>query len=83
LKVVHLNTYGGDGAVGTAILRLDHSLKSSGVESILISNKQIGWFRASLNIFIERFINKILLKNSNTNFSLQLFGRSVNHLPIQ
>jgi len=90
-----LSTYGGDGKVGSEVLRLDQSLKSSGVGSVLICLHQAdhrsgaklisdGLFArlfAWFNTFAEHLLAKILTKKSGMPFSLQWFGRSVIHHP--
>ncbi|WP_316816482.1 glycosyltransferase [Pedobacter nyackensis] len=95
MKITHLSTYGGYGEVGSTVLRLDQSLKSSGVESAVvclhhtghstsanvISSGLFGRIGSKFNIFAERFFSKILTRKSSAPFSLQWFGRSAIHHP--
>ncbi|MCZ4242965.1 glycosyltransferase family 4 protein [Pedobacter punctiformis] len=91
LKVVHLNTYDGNGGAGRACLRLSDALQASGVQSKVLvyykfgQNPKIDTFsknpiakaRAVYNILAERYFSKWLSKSVKTPFSLQWFGRSV------
>ena len=94
LKVVHLNTYDGNGGAGRACLRLSDALKSNGVDSkVLVYYKfgqkpKIDTFsknifakaKAVFNIMAERYFAKLFVKAVKTPFSLQWFGKSiVNH----
>lgn len=93
LKVVHLNTYDGNGGAGRACLRLSNALKNSGVDSTVgvfytfgknpgitsISSSPLARFRALFNILAERYLTKLLVKAMKTPFSLQWFGRSLKH----
>jgi glycosyltransferase involved in cell wall biosynthesis len=94
LKVVHLNTYDGNGGAGRACLRLSDALKANGVDSKVLvyykfgQNPKIDTFskniftkaRAIFNIMAERYLAKLLVKAVKTPFSLQWFGKSiVNH----
>jgi glycosyltransferase involved in cell wall biosynthesis len=91
LKIIHLNTYEGNGGAGRACLRLSDALQASGVESRVMvyyqfkkSNKADSFSkslfqkgRAIFNILAERYLAKFLTKALKTPFSLQWFGRSV------
>ncbi|MBB2145966.1 glycosyltransferase [Pedobacter sp. LMG 31464] len=94
LKVVHLNTYDGNGGAGRACLRLSDALKANGVDSKVLvyykfgHNPKIDTFsknifanaRAIFNIMAERYLAKLFVKAVKTPFSLQWFGKSiVNH----
>ncbi|MFA6275921.1 MAG: glycosyltransferase [Pedobacter sp.] len=94
LKVVHLNTYDGNGGAGRACLRLSDALKANGVDSKVLvyykfgQNPKIDTFskniftkaRAIFNIMAERYLAKLFVKAVKTPFSLQWFGKSiVNH----
>ena len=95
LKVIHLNTYEGNGGAGKACLRLDKALNSNGVRSSVLvayqfhesdktrslSNGIFGKALALFNILAERFIIKAFVKALKIPFSLQWFGRSVIHHP--
>ncbi|MES2445710.1 MAG: glycosyltransferase family 4 protein [Bacteroidota bacterium] len=91
LKIVHLNTYDGNGGAGRACLRLSDALNANGVESKVlvyykfgdnpkITNLSSGFFAklwAIFNIMAERYLAKIFVKAVKTPFSLQWFGKSV------
>jgi glycosyltransferase involved in cell wall biosynthesis len=91
LKVVHINTYEGNGGAGRACLRLNDALNASGVDSAVMvyyqfkeSNKALAFSRtpfqktrAVFNILAERYLSKGLTKDLKTPFSLQWFGRSI------
>jgi len=91
LKVVHLNTYDGNGGAGRACLRLSDALNASGINSIVIAyykfgqNPKIDTFSKSIfakakavfNILAERYLAKIFVKAAKTPFSLQWFGQSI------
>lgn len=94
MKVVHLNTYDGNGGAGRAVLRLHKGLRLLGVDSEAvclyqfnsqsgvqaISQTLFGKFRSIINILFERFLIKPFLKSSAIPFSLQRLGISVNSL---
>lgn len=92
MKVVHLNTYEGNGGAGRACLRLNDALNGSGADSKVLvyfqfkpSTKTASFSKtpfqkakAVLNILSERYLSKALTKTElKTPFSLQWFGRSV------
>jgi len=91
LKVVHLNTYDGNGGAGRACLRLSDALKANGIDSKVLvyykfgQNPQIDTFskspiqkaKAIYTILAERYFSKWLSKSVKTPFSLQWFGRSI------
>ncbi|TKC03610.1 glycosyltransferase [Pedobacter cryotolerans] len=91
MKIVHLNTYDGNGGAGRACLRLSDALKANGVDSKVlvyykfgdnpkITNLSNGFFAklwAIFNIMAERYLAKIFVKAVKTPFSLQWFGKSV------
>jgi glycosyltransferase involved in cell wall biosynthesis len=95
LKVVHLNTYDGNGGAGRACIRLNRALLSQGIESAVIvhykfgKNPEIGEFNTNLlqkayaaaTIILERVWAKRYLKALKTPFSFAWFGRSVIHHP--
>lgn len=94
MKVVHLNTYDGNGGAGRAVLRLNKGLKALGVDSRIIclyqfnpksgvravSQSFLGRLIALINILSERFLIKPFLKTSFVPFSLQRFGISPNYM---
>jgi glycosyltransferase involved in cell wall biosynthesis len=91
LKVVHLNTYDGNGGAGRACLRLSDALNVNGIQSKVLvyykfgNNPKIDGLSTSIfakgkaifNILAERYLSKWLSKSVKTPFSLQWFGRSV------
>ncbi|MDN3579617.1 glycosyltransferase [Mucilaginibacter flavus] len=93
LKVVHLNTYDGNGGAGRGCMRLNRALVDSGVDSKMIVHykfgvtPQIGTFNtnrvqksvAAFKIILERILAKRFLKPLRTPFSFAWFGRSVIH----
>jgi glycosyltransferase involved in cell wall biosynthesis len=95
LKVVHLNTYDGNGGAGRACMRLNRALLSQNIDSKIIvhykfgKNPQIGEFNTNLiqkawtaaSILLERAWAKRYLKAIKTPFSFTWFGRSVIHHP--
>lgn len=96
MKIVHLNTYDGNGGAGRAVLRLDKGLRLLGIDSTIIClyqfNKQsgveaisqtlLGKFRAIINILSERFLVRYWLKSNSVPFSLQRFGLSPNAIQV-
>jgi glycosyltransferase involved in cell wall biosynthesis len=95
LKVVHLNTYDGNGGAGRACIRLSRALLSQNIDSKVIvhykfgKNPQIGDFNTNLiqkaytaaTIILERIWAKRYVKAVKTPFSFAWFGRSVIHHP--
>lgn len=95
LKIVHLNTYDGNGGAGRACIRLNRALLSQGIESKVIvhykfgKNPDIGEFNTNLlqkaytaaTIILERVWAKRYLRALKTPFSFTWFGRSVIHHP--
>lgn len=91
LKVVHLNTYDGNGGAGRACLRLSDSLNANGIDSKVLVYYKFGQnpkitnlskgifakFIAIFNIMAERYLAKIFVKAVKTPFSLQWFGKSL------
>jgi glycosyltransferase involved in cell wall biosynthesis len=92
LKVVHLNTYDGNGGAGKACLRLNRALLNENIDSKVIvhykfgKNEDIQTFNNTVlqkgytaaTIILERVLGKRYLKpNKRTPFSFAWFGRSV------
>lgn len=91
LKIVHLNTYDGNGGAGRACLRLSDALNANGVESKVLvyykfgenpkitnlSSGILAKLKAVFNIMAERYLAKIFVKAVKTPFSLQWFGQSI------
>jgi len=91
LKVVHLNTYDGNGGAGRACMRLNRALLDQQVDSKIIVHYKFGndpsiktfntnvlkkYYTAFIIIF-ERLLAKLYLKPVRTPFSFAWFGRSV------
>ena len=99
LKVVHLNTYDGNGGAGKACLRLNRALLDENIDSKVIvhykfsKNTLTGTFDNTVlqkgytaaRILLERILGKRYLKgNLRTPFSFSWFGRSViNHPDVK
>ncbi|WP_316746975.1 glycosyltransferase [Pedobacter gandavensis] len=95
MKVVHLNTYEGNGGAGRACLRLNDALNAHGADSEVMvyfqfkESKLTTAFNRSpfqkavavFKILAERYLSKAFSKALKTPFSLQWFGRSVIHHP--
>ena len=95
LKVVHLNTYDGNGGAGRACRRLNRALLNKGIDSKIIvhykfgENPAIKTFNTNFiekaytaaTIIMERVMAKRYLKPLRTPFSFTWFGRSVIHHP--
>lgn len=93
LKVVHLNTYDGNGGAGRACLRLSDALNANGIDSEVLvyykfgqnskiknlSNGLFAKMRAIFNIMAERYFARLFVKAVKTPFSLQWFGKSLIH----
>lgn len=91
LKIVHLNTYEGNGGAGRACLRLSEALNLAGVHAktlvyyqfsknenvACVSSTIFGKAKAAFNILAERYFAKVFVKAVKTPFSLQWFGTSV------
>ncbi|HTM97625.1 MAG TPA: glycosyltransferase [Pedobacter sp.] len=92
MKIIHLNTYDGNGGAGRACLRLSNALRGDGVDSsvmvyykfgknpaiINLSNGIFAKAKAIFNIMAERYLAKLFVKALKTPFSLQWFGKSLN-----
>lgn len=95
MKVIHLNTYEGNGGAGRACLRLSDALNAAGVSSKVMvyfqfkestktdtfSKSPFQKAKAIFNILAERYLSKAVSKAVKTPFSLQWFGRSIIHHP--
>jgi glycosyltransferase involved in cell wall biosynthesis len=96
LKVVHLNTYDGNGGAGRGCMRLNRALLSQNIDSKIVvhykfgKNPLIKTFNSNLiqksytaaTIILERILAKRYLKPlQRTPFSFAWFGRSVIHHP--
>jgi len=99
LKVVHINTYDGNGGAGRACLRLNNALLAQNIYSKVVvhykfgKNLSVGTFNktavqkayTAATIVFERILAKRLLKPlKRTPFSFTWFGRSViNHPDVK
>ncbi len=95
LRVLHLNTYDGNGGAGRACLRLSDALRAEGIESEVLVLYQfhsrphvnpagkglLGRIKAVFRIFAERYLAKLVTKAVKTPFSLQWFGQSLKNHP--
>lgn len=96
LKVIHLNTYDGNGGAGRACLRLNDALRGEGIDSEVAVFYKFGentairslsgglWprLRAIFNIMAERYLARFFVKALKTPFSLQWFGKSIKNHPL-
>ncbi len=98
LKVVHLNTYDGNGGAGRACVRLNKALLDQQVDSKIIVHYKFGndpgiktfnttafkKYYTAFIIVLERLLAKAYLKPVRTPFSFAWFGRSViNHPDVK
>ncbi len=95
MKVVHLNTYDGNGGAGRACLRLSRALEEAGLESgIWVSHKfgnnpriqslSPGWLRkgfSSFGILLERFVSSFVSKKLKIPFSVPVWGKDISKHP--
>ena len=95
LKVVHLNTYDGNGGAGRGCLRLNKALAAHGIQSSIVvhykfgQNPQVQSFNGNALqkaitaglIVLERLLAKRYLKPLKTPFSFAWFGRNVTRHP--
>ena len=94
MKVLHINTYEGNGGAGRACLRINDALNAKGVNSgvmtyfkfkestvtTVFSKSNFQKAKAIINILAERYLSKAATKAVKIPFSLQWFGSSiVNH----
>lgn len=96
MKVLHINTYEGNGGAGRACLRLNDALKAKGIDSkvmtyfkfkestvtTVFSSSNFQKVRAVINILAERYLSKAVTKAIKVPFSLQWFGSSVVNHPL-
>lgn len=91
VKILHLNTYAGNGGAGKACLRLNRALQKQGVNSqvavnfLFSSNSEvynlsegffIKWLTAA-GIISERLLNKLFVKRLPIPFSIPLWGKNL------
>lgn len=91
MKVLHLNTYAGNGGAGKACTRLSKALQKHGIDSqvavnfLFKANKEVhdlssGFFSKWLTaaaIISERLANKIFVKHLPIPFSIPLWGKNL------
>jgi glycosyltransferase involved in cell wall biosynthesis len=91
VKVLHLNTYAGNGGAGKACLRLNKALKAQGADSTVAVNFLFKpnaevqtlspgffskWFTAA-GIILERILNKFFVKSVPIPFSIPFWGKDI------
>ncbi|WP_276345765.1 glycosyltransferase [Daejeonella sp. JGW-45] len=91
MKVLHLNTYAGNGGAGKACLRLSKALKSQGTDSVVAVNFLFKrnpevhdlsrgfffkWLTAA-GIILERLLNRLFVKPVPVPFSIPFWGRDI------
>src|SRR5690606_37338445 len=95
MKILHLNTYDGNGGAGRASYRLNKALRASGIDSKLYTYVNFGnnleiqpiypsiisKALAIVNILAERYLPKLYEKNVKVPFSLQFFGKNIHKHP--
>lgn len=95
MKVIHLNTYDGNGGAGRASYRLNTALKQQGIDSELYTFIKLGKrkdikalypslidrFFATINILAERYLPRFYEKDLKVPFSLSFFGKDIHEHP--
>jgi glycosyltransferase involved in cell wall biosynthesis len=95
MKVIHLNTYDGNGGAGRACYRLNKALQIEGIDNKVFTFVKFGskadihslfptWFGkaiATCNILAERYLPLFITKDLKLPFSLSFFGRDIHHHP--
>ncbi len=93
MKILHLNTYAGNGGAGKACLRLNKALKNNGIHSevavnfLFKNNPEVhdlskGFFSKWLTaagIILERLANRIFVKPLPIPFSIPLWGKNLSN----
>jgi glycosyltransferase involved in cell wall biosynthesis len=96
VKIIHLNTYAGNGGAGRACMRLNKALKARGLDSELavnflfkdnpeVQNLSKGFFSkwfAALGIILERITAKLFTKNVPIPFSFPVWGKDISGLKL-
>lgn len=96
VRIIHLNTYAGNGGAGRACARLHKALKAEGLDSEMVVNFQFrenpefvnlsrGFFNKWLTAFgiiLERYYSKFITKPIAIPFSFPLWGRNVSKLNL-
>lgn len=95
MKVVHINTYEGNGGAGRACLRLSDALQVKNIDSKVLvyyqfkessttecfSKSLIQKAFAIINILLDRYISKFAIKAVKIPFSIQWFGTNITNHP--
>lgn len=95
MKVIHLNTYDGNGGAGRACYRLNTALQNAGLESEMYTFMKFSQklnihalypnlvqrALATTNILAERYLPKFYTKDLKLPFSLSLFGTDIHQHP--
>jgi len=96
VKIIHLNTYAGNGGAGRACMRLNKALKAEGLDSELavnflfrdnpeVQNLSKGffskWFTAA-GIILERITTKLFTKDVPIPFSFPVWGKDISGLKL-
>lgn len=91
VRIIHLNTYAGNGGAGRACMRLNKALNAEGIDSKVavnflfkdgpdVQNLSKGffsnWFSAA-GIIIERFYSKLFTKAVPIPFSFPVWGKDI------
>jgi hypothetical protein len=96
VRIIHLNSYAGNGGAGRACLRLNKALKAEGLDSVLAINFLFkdnpeavnlskGFFNRWITVFgilVERYYSKFFTKPLPIPFSFPLWGRDVSKLEL-
>ena len=96
VRIIHLNTYAGNGGAGRACARLNKALKAEGLDSVLAVNFLFrdnpeavnlskGFFNKWLTAFgiiFERYYTKFFIKPLPIPFSFPLWGRNISKLDL-
>ena len=91
MKIIHLNTYAGNGGAGRACMRLNKALKAKGLDSELavnflfsanpevqnLSKNFFSKFFAAFGIMLERITAKLFTKNVPIPFSFPVWGKDI------
>lgn len=96
VRIIHLNTYAGNGGAGRACMRLNKALKAEGMDSEVavnflfrdnpdVQNLSKGffakWFTAA-GIIIERIYSKLYTKAVPIPFSFPVWGKDISGLKL-
>ncbi len=96
MKVIHINTYAGNGGAGRACLRLNKALTDQGIDSHMwvnfsfkenkqVSNFSTRFFRkwiTAAGIILEGLVSKYFTQALRIPFSIPIWGRDISNHPI-